>query len=410
MNETAMTARSATWAALFALVSLVLALVAVGVPHAGAASGDELLSVPKPADCGGIGVAFDGADVLYTCANESAVRKMDLAGNDTGILNTVDESGNPLSVDAIAWDPNDGVLWGGDLGGGECRIWSVDPTTGVGTLAFSYVDAHGGCNFSFFDGLTVDTVNDTLWLSPDVHSHIHHFNKDGTDIAGDLIDFAALTPDGEPNRNSGLAIGVDGSLFAATASNGEIFQIDTTTAPATFVGQFASSAGRDEDLECGPRMTLTDGSEAETILSVDLDTPNLTVFEAPEGTCQSPVEVTTVDIDIKPGSDPNSINLRNRGVVPVAILTTDTFDATTVDPASVCFGDAEKPTERDCTEAHGTGHVEDVDGDGDDDLVLHYETRETGIDPGDTEACLTGTTANGTAVEGCDSVRTIPAA
>lgn len=117
-----------------------------------------------------------------------------------------------------------------------------------------------------------------------------------------------------------------------------------------------------------------------------------------------------VDIDIKPGSDPNSINLRNRGVIPVAILTTDTFDATTVDPASVCFGDAEEPTERDCTEAHGTGHVEDVDGDGDDDLVLHFQTQETGIDPGDTEACLTGTTTGGTAIEGCDSVRTVPTA
>ena len=45
-----------------------------------------------------------------------------------------------------------------------------------------------------------------------------------------------------------------------------------------------------------------------------------------------------VEIDIKPGSDPNSINLRSKGVIPVAILTTEDFDATTVDPLSVEFG------------------------------------------------------------------------
>jgi hypothetical protein len=39
-----------------------------------------------------------------------------------------------------------------------------------------------------------------------------------------------------------------------------------------------------------------------------------------------------VSIDIKPGSAPNSINPRSRGVIPVAILTTDTFDALDIDP------------------------------------------------------------------------------
>lgn len=119
-----------------------------------------------------------------------------------------------------------------------------------------------------------------------------------------------------------------------------------------------------------------------------------------------PPPARTVVIDIKPGSYPNSINLSNGGVIPVAILTTDQFDATTVDPSTVCFGDAEEPAQRDCTEAHSTGHVEDVDYDGDLDLVLHYETLETGIDPGDTVACLTGWTYGGVPINGCDSVRT----
>jgi uncharacterized delta-60 repeat protein len=112
-------------------------------------------------------------------------------------------------------------------------------------------------------------------------------------------------------------------------------------------------------------------------------------------------------LDVRPGTDVNTVNVDSPGVIPVAIVTTDTFDATTVDPGSVCFGDAEDPAQRDCTEAHGHGHVEDVNGDARPDLLLHFEVRETGIDRGDATACLTGTTFAGVSVEGCDSVRTL---
>jgi hypothetical protein len=45
-----------------------------------------------------------------------------------------------------------------------------------------------------------------------------------------------------------------------------------------------------------------------------------------------------------------------------------------------------------------------VNGDGNKDLVLHYNTHETGIDSGDTQACLTGETVDGVAIQGCDSI------
>lgn len=108
-----------------------------------------------------------------------------------------------------------------------------------------------------------------------------------------------------------------------------------------------------------------------------------------------------VTLDIKPGGFPNSVNPRSRGVIPVAILTTSTFDATTIDPLSVGFGILG------AAEAHGRGHIEDVDGDGDLDLVLHFRTEETGLGCGETSASLTGRTFEGQEVEGADSIRTV---
>jgi uncharacterized delta-60 repeat protein len=116
--------------------------------------------------------------------------------------------------------------------------------------------------------------------------------------------------------------------------------------------------------------------------------------------------VTSISLDIRPGSSVNPINLSSSGVIPVAILSTETFDATTVAPSTVCFGDADAPAERDCTEADGVGHVADVNGDNLLDLVLHFDTIETGIDAGDPRACLSGMTFDGLSVEGCDAVIT----
>ena len=105
-----------------------------------------------------------------------------------------------------------------------------------------------------------------------------------------------------------------------------------------------------------------------------------------------------VDIDIKPGSYSNSINPKSRGVIPVAFLSTADFDTSTVDPMTVVFAGA----------SSARYAVEDVDRDGDHDLILLFRTEDTNLAPGDTEACLTGKTQDDTPIEGCDSVRTVP--
>ena len=110
-----------------------------------------------------------------------------------------------------------------------------------------------------------------------------------------------------------------------------------------------------------------------------------------------PIEV---EIDIKPGSLPNSINPDNKGVIPVAILTTADFDASIVDADTVLFGPAGAQAQH--------WALEDVDNDGDEDMILHFRTQYTGITAGDAEAELAGKTLDGRNIHGSDSVWTVP--
>ena len=120
-----------------------------------------------------------------------------------------------------------------------------------------------------------------------------------------------------------------------------------------------------------------------------------------------PTSPTPVDIDIKPGSYPNSINLGSHGVVPVAILSSETFDATNVDPDTVALEGAG-------VAVRGKGnkflaHEEDVDGDGRLDLVCQVETEN--FDPDafqDGYGWLTGTTYDGEDIEGFDEITIVP--
>ncbi len=91
--------------------------------------------------------------------------------------------------------------------------------------------------------------------------------------------------------------------------------------------------------------------------------------------------------------------------MPVAIFSSVDFDATTVDPLTVPLAGAG-------VKLRGKGtpmaSKQDVNGDGLLDLVVHVETAGLTLTEGDVVAVLEGQTFGGVAIQGVDTVRTVP--
>jgi hypothetical protein len=107
-----------------------------------------------------------------------------------------------------------------------------------------------------------------------------------------------------------------------------------------------------------------------------------------------------VGLDVRPGSAKNPVNPRSNGVIPIAILSTSGFDASTVDQRNLRFGPGQAL-------ATGRGRLADVNGDGKPDIIFHFRTQESGIQCGDTSVSITGQTINGIGIQGSDSITTV---
>lgn len=113
--------------------------------------------------------------------------------------------------------------------------------------------------------------------------------------------------------------------------------------------------------------------------------------------------VKPVIIDIKPHYVPNSINPRGQGTIPVGIISTKEFHATSdVVPGSFTFGRTGNE------ESFAYCHSEDLNGDGLMDLVCHFYIQRAGFQSGDTTGILRGETLSGLSLLGKDAVRIVP--
>ena len=109
-----------------------------------------------------------------------------------------------------------------------------------------------------------------------------------------------------------------------------------------------------------------------------------------------------VSIVIKPGEGLASINMKSRGTIAIAILSTASFDATSaVDRGSLSFGHSgDEQSISFCSAGGG-----EINGDGLQDLVCHFTTGLTGFESGDSVGLLKGKTTDGTPIQGNTSVR-----
>jgi hypothetical protein len=113
-----------------------------------------------------------------------------------------------------------------------------------------------------------------------------------------------------------------------------------------------------------------------------------------------------VDIDIKPGSDSNCVNNNGHGVIPVAILGSETFDVSNVDNSSLMldgFAVRMKGNKGPLC------HFDDSNGDGVTDLVCLFEdSTPDNWTEGTSIATLVGALMNGMPIVGTDSICIVP--
>lgn len=165
-----------------------------------------------------------------------------------------------------------------------------------------------------------------------------------------------------------------------------------------------------------------DGSDVEDLVTTGLVSPWGIALDLRSATIPAA-------LDIKPGSCPNPVNVRSRGVVPMAVVGTESFDVTAIDTDSLILGradgvggavtpiakrslwigtieDVATPFAGDPCDCH------DLAGDGFEDLVIRFSTQrmatvlELGSESRGASVMLTvsGSLVDGTEFEASDCI------
>ena len=210
------------------------------------------------------------------------------------------------------------------------------------------------------------------------------------------------------NGHRSIAVDANGDVFVADW-DGEIHRISaagallqTVSPPCDWIGFDIACSFFDIAISESGQLAL--GSRSGEVIVTDVDFSSVSKFRLLDAGSfvefvPLPAQPTEVDIDVRPGRFPNKINLSRKKNLWIAVLSSEDFDAATVDPGSVLVGPAGAGINRNPKFA-------DVDGDGDVDLRLRFKVSEIGIACGDTELSLSGLTYDGTEIVGSDSIVT----
>jgi 6-phosphogluconolactonase (cycloisomerase 2 family) len=113
---------------------------------------------------------------------------------------------------------------------------------------------------------------------------------------------------------------------------------------------------------------------------------------------------THVAIDIKPGTSTNPINIKGKGKIPVAILSSPDFDAPRmIEISTMTFGE----TGNERSLAFCDSAEVDVNGDGLQDLICHFNIQASRFHNGDTKGVLKAKTVDNRNIEAVDAIHVV---
>lgn len=195
------------------------------------------------------------------------------------------------------------------------------------------------------------------------------------------------------------------NMYAGTIGMGWFISIGLNAAGVTIYGTGFATDGT--SLDYG-EWTPPDGSAVLTGNYADGSTINLWIMSNIPIKLAAPAK--EVEIDIKPGSYPNSLNINGHGVIPVAILGSADFDVTQIDLSTLRFAGLEVRVKGNgapqCSIKDVSGDFTNPEGapDGYQDLVCQFVDNPDTWLPGEGVAKLMGNLLDGTPIEGTDEI------
>jgi len=246
---------------------------------------------------------------------------------------------------------------------------SIDPTvrfdySGTSLPVLGYLDEN---NLDETVGIQAGSSVMTLYYC----NSFHPFKAEC--VGPSMVGFGDRSIDWSCNGSNGDS-GVDADI------NGDGFQNKLSGHNDWAVLQYAFQGG--DDFDDGVHANVTPPEEElgyQDVLQGALDNP-----------------IVLMAVDVKPDSEDNVINLKSKGVVPVAILSSLEFDARSVIVETVSFAGS--------SDIKHQGHLEDINGDGILDLLLHFNTQSLLLDPNSTIGVVTGKTTDRQLIYGEDHV------
>ena len=116
-----------------------------------------------------------------------------------------------------------------------------------------------------------------------------------------------------------------------------------------------------------------------------------------------------VDIDVKPGSDPNSVNVNTKGVLPVAIIGSDDFDATQIDQDTIsAYTTSVDAVPGGVPKSPLRCSIEDVNDDEILDLNCKFSKEDLLLNCWTNGLDVSGSLLDGTSFFGSDTIRPVP--